>query len=105
MFPFILAVPRTTRVPFTPLHHPVDSGTDYLNDALKEQFDVRLIIGFHRRNCEASRSALAGAATPSEAEGVGAAVAWGHGRAVRRRAWAATTGTAGTSDCAGEAWA
>lgn len=105
MFPFTLAVPRTTRVPFTPLHHPVDSGTDYLNDALKEQFDVRLIIGFHRRNCEASRSALAGAATPSEAEGVGAAVAWGRGRAVRRRAWAATTGTAGTSDCAGEAWA
>lgn len=105
MFPFILAVPRTTRVPFTPLHHPVDSGTDYLNDALKEQFDVRLIIGFHRRNCKASRSALAGAATPSEAEGVGAAVAWGRGRAVRRRAWAATTGTAGTSDCAGEAWA
>lgn len=105
MFPFILAVPRTTRVPFTPLHHPVDSGTDYLNDALKEQFDVRLIIGFHRRNCEASRSALAGAATPSEAEGVGAAVAWGRGRAVRRRAWAVTTGTAGTSDCAGEAWA
>ena len=66
---------------------------------------MRLIIGFHRRNCEASRSALAGAATPSEAEGVGAAVAWGRGRAVRRRAWAATTGTAGTSDCAGEAWA
>lgn len=105
MFPFTLAVPRTTRVPFTPLHHPVDSGTDYLNDALKEQFDVRVLIGFHRRNCEASRSALAGAATPSEAEGVGAAVAWGRGRAVRRRAWAATTGTAGTSDCAGEAWA
>lgn len=105
MFPFTVAVLRTTRVPFARLHHPVDSGTDYLNDALKEQFDVRVLIGLHRRNCEASRSALAGAATPSEAEGVGAAVAWGRGRAVRRRAWAGTTGTAGTSDCGGEAWA
>ena len=85
--------------------YAIDSGTDYLNDSLKEQFDVVLTLVLHHRNCEASPPVPAEAgmscAVAAEVVGVVLDLEW----AVIRREWEATTAIAGASGCTREAGA